>query len=163
MQTAQTIFLTQPCYTFENVEGGCFCPPPRSQVKLSKPRKDCVRFQEALFARKVIFVAGVAEIKSKGRGEECISQNLRILRTPNGKQTILFFANSQRKEKKRYVSIPGEPELAFGDWMLLMTSLHSQLHQLDGSKYESRPTHFPHTTSQFRPVSTAESFTSPIS
>jgi hypothetical protein len=54
----------------------------------------------------VIFTAGIAEAKSKGRGEECISQNLRILRSRTGKQTILFFANSQRKEKKRYISIP---------------------------------------------------------
>jgi hypothetical protein len=79
-------------------------------VRLSKVYADCVRFQEALFAQKLIFVAGVAEVKSKGRGEECISQNLRILRARNGKQTILFFANSQRKERKRYVSIPSKAE-----------------------------------------------------
>lgn len=48
----------------------------------------------------------MAEAKSKGRGEECISQNLRILRGHNGKRVMLFFANSQRRELKRYVSIP---------------------------------------------------------
>ena len=48
----------------------------------------------------------MAEAKSKGRGEECISQNLRILRAQNGKRVMLFFANSQRHELKRYVSIP---------------------------------------------------------
>lgn len=57
-------------------------------------------------ASKVIFIAGIAEAKSKGRGEECISQNLRILQGQNGKQVMLFFANSQRRELKRYVSIP---------------------------------------------------------
>lgn len=67
---------------------------------------DCVNFQEALLDQTVIFTAGIAEAKSKGRGEECISQNLRILRARTGKQVILFFANSQRKEKKRYVTIP---------------------------------------------------------
>lgn len=55
-----------------------------------------------------MFIGGVAEAKSKGRGEECISQNLRIFRDRHNKHFILFFANSQRKEKKRYVSIPGE-------------------------------------------------------
>lgn len=53
-----------------------------------------------------MFIGGMAEAKSKGRGEECISQNLRILRGQNGKRIMLFFANSQRKELKRYVSIP---------------------------------------------------------
>lgn len=67
---------------------------------------DCVQFQEQLLASKLIFIAGMAEAKSKGRGEECISQNLRILRAPNGKRVMLFFANSQRHELKRYVSIP---------------------------------------------------------
>jgi hypothetical protein len=67
---------------------------------------DCVRFQELLLCSKLIFIGGMAEAKSKGRGEECISQNLRILRGHNGKRVILFFANSQRKELKRYVSIP---------------------------------------------------------
>lgn len=50
----------------------------------------------------------MAEAKSKGRGEECISQNLRILRGQNGKRVMLFFANSQRGQFKRYVSIPCE-------------------------------------------------------
>lgn len=54
----------------------------------------------------MIFIGGMAEAKSKGRGEECISQNLRILRGQNGKRVMLFFANSQRGGLKRYVSIP---------------------------------------------------------
>jgi hypothetical protein len=66
-----------------------------------------VQFQELILAAKLVFIAGIAEAKSKGRGEECISQNLRIFRGYNGKQVMLFFANSQRKELKRYVSIPG--------------------------------------------------------
>ena len=65
-----------------------------------------MQFQEALLGQTVVFTAGIAEAKSKGRGEECISQNLRILLARNGRQIIIFFANSQRKEKKRYVSIP---------------------------------------------------------
>jgi hypothetical protein len=65
-----------------------------------------VQFQELILAAKLVFIAGIAEAKSKGRGEECISQNLRIFRGHNGKQVMLFFANSQRKELKRYVSIP---------------------------------------------------------
>ncbi|KAJ9606095.1 hypothetical protein H2200_009056 [Cladophialophora chaetospira] len=87
VQTAQTLFQAQPSYTFETWE-------------------DCVHFQEALLSQTVIFTAGIAEAKSKGRGEECISQNLRILRSRTGAQVILFFANSQRKEKKRYISVP---------------------------------------------------------
>lgn len=87
VQTAYTLFSTQLSYTF----GGW---------------QDCVRFQESLLAAKLVFMAGIAEAKSKGRGEECISQNLRILRGGNGKLVLLFFANSQRKELKRYVSIP---------------------------------------------------------
>jgi hypothetical protein len=67
---------------------------------------DCVQFQEALLVQTVVFTAGMAEAKSKGRGEECISQNLRILRAKSGRQVILFFTNSQRKEKKRYITIP---------------------------------------------------------
>jgi hypothetical protein len=67
---------------------------------------DCVRFQELLLCSKLVFIGGMAEAKSKGRGEECISQNLRILRGHNGKRVILYFANSQRRELKRYVSIP---------------------------------------------------------
>lgn len=70
---------------------------------------DCIAFQEALLQQQVVLVAGVAEVKSKGRGEECISQNLRILRAPTGAFGMFYFANSQRKEKKRYVCIPSEP------------------------------------------------------
>jgi len=87
VQTASILFQAQPQYTFESWE-------------------DCVLFQESLFGQTVMFTAGVAEAKSKGRGEECISQNLRILRSRTGRQVILFFANSQRKEKKRYISVP---------------------------------------------------------
>ncbi|RAK95504.1 uncharacterized protein BO80DRAFT_261680 [Aspergillus ibericus CBS 121593] len=87
VQSAQTVFLAQISYTFEDW-------------------KDCVQFQELILGSRLVFIAGIAEAKSKGRGEECISQNLRILRGHNGKQVILFFANSQRKELKRYVSIP---------------------------------------------------------
>ena len=53
-----------------------------------------------------MFIGGMAEAKSKGRGEECISQNLRVLQGHNGKRVMLFFANSQRSALKRYVSIP---------------------------------------------------------
>ena len=67
---------------------------------------DCVRFQELLLSSKLVFIAGIAEAKSKGRGEECISQNLRLLRGRHERLTLLFFANSQRKERKRYVSVP---------------------------------------------------------
>jgi hypothetical protein len=67
-----------------------------------------VRFQELLLNSKLLFISGMAGAKSKGRGEECISQNLRIFRGHNGKLVMLFFANSQRKEFKRYVSIPRE-------------------------------------------------------
>lgn len=86
-------------------------------VRLIRCSTDCIRFQEALLAQELIFVAGIAEAKSKGRGEECISQNLRILRGRNGKRTILFFANSQRKEKKRYITIPGK--FGLGRWRLI--------------------------------------------
>ncbi|KAI9839525.1 MAG: hypothetical protein M1819_002151 [Sarea resinae] len=84
---AQTSFDAQPHYTFES-------------------RSDFERFQETVFDQQLLFIAGVSEIKSKGRGEECISQNLRLLRAKNGRQTLLYFANSQKKEKKRYVSLP---------------------------------------------------------
>ncbi|KAF7119026.1 hypothetical protein CNMCM5793_008666 [Aspergillus hiratsukae] len=87
VQSANTVFTTQLAYTFEDW-------------------RDCVQFQELILAAKLVFIAGIAEAKSKGRGEECISQNLRVLRGHNGKQVMLFFANSQRKELKRYVSIP---------------------------------------------------------
>ncbi|RWQ99096.1 hypothetical protein C8Q69DRAFT_511685 [Paecilomyces variotii] len=88
VQSNATIFTTQLSYTFDTWD-------------------DCVRFQEILLASELVFIAGIAEAKSKGRGEECISQNLRILRGANDRQVILFFANSQRKDRKRYVSIPG--------------------------------------------------------
>ncbi|KAJ5095928.1 hypothetical protein NUU61_005284 [Penicillium alfredii] len=87
VQTARTVFMTQLSYKFESWD-------------------DCVQFQELLLGSKLVFLAGIAEAKSKGRGEECISQNLRILRGHNNKRVMLFFANSQRKELKRYVSIP---------------------------------------------------------
>ncbi|KZF20904.1 hypothetical protein L228DRAFT_249736 [Xylona heveae TC161] len=87
VQTGQTVFNTQLSYTFYDWE-------------------DCVRFQELLLASKIILTASLAEASSKGRGEECISQNLRILQGWNDRRVILFFANSQRKEKKTYVSIP---------------------------------------------------------
>ncbi|KAJ5923447.1 hypothetical protein N7454_008692 [Penicillium verhagenii] len=89
VQTAQVIFMTQLSYKFENWEASRLRSIPRAAPLL----EDDVYW-------------GVAEAKSKGRGEECISQNLRILRGHNGKRVMLFFANSQRKELKRYVSIP---------------------------------------------------------
>ncbi|OQD70655.1 hypothetical protein PENDEC_c022G04466 [Penicillium decumbens] len=87
IQAAHVVFMTQLSYTFENWD-------------------DCRQFQELLLCSKMIFIGGMAEAKSKGRGEECISQNLRILRGQNGKRVMLFFANSQRGGLKRYVSIP---------------------------------------------------------
>ncbi|KAA8648922.1 uncharacterized protein ATNIH1004_004810 [Aspergillus tanneri] len=87
VQTAHTVFTTQISYTFEDWS-------------------DCVQFQEIILASRLVYIAGIAEAKSKGRGDECISQNLRILRGHNGRQVVLFFANSQRKELKRYISIP---------------------------------------------------------
>lgn len=78
-------------------------PQPEAEA-----RADCVHFQEIVLDQDLVFIAGLAEAKSKGRGEECVSQNLRIFRARNGRQSILFFANSLRKEKKGYVSIPCE-------------------------------------------------------
>ncbi|KAJ5701734.1 hypothetical protein N7488_009282 [Penicillium malachiteum] len=96
VQTASVIFMTQLSYRFENWEA-----PGANE------RADCIQFQELLLCSKMMFIGGMAEAKSKGRGEECISQNLRILRGHNGRRVMLFFANSQRsKELKRYVSIP---------------------------------------------------------
>lgn len=86
VQVAQTIFAAQPRYIFEK-DG------------------DCAKFQEAVLGFSVLFVAGVAEIVSKGRGEEAISQNLRICRYANGVLCLLYFANSQRKDKRRYTAI----------------------------------------------------------
>ncbi|OKL56141.1 hypothetical protein UA08_08744 [Talaromyces atroroseus] len=87
VQTANTTFNTQLAYTFDHWD-------------------DCVRFQELLLSSQLVFIAGISEAKSKGRGEECISQNLRLLRGRHDRFTLLFFANSQRKERKRYVSVP---------------------------------------------------------
>lgn len=106
VQTGSTVFMTQLSYKFDHWDG-------RRPINLKtwKPLltlADCVRFQELLLGSKLIFIGGMAEAKSKGRGEECISQNLRILRGHNGKRVMLFFANSQRRELKRYVSIPRE-------------------------------------------------------
>lgn len=67
---------------------------------------DFIHFQEAIFEQRVLFMAGMAEAKSKGRGEECISQNLRVVQAKTGKKTMVFFPNSQRGEGKRYVFIP---------------------------------------------------------
>lgn len=100
---------------------------------------DCVRFQEALLAQKVLFVAGIAEAKSKGRGEECISQNLRVLQAANGSHTIIFFANSQRKERKRYVSVPGKADS--GAWVLkcrFVTITVNCIDRIDQSKKPGR-------------------------
>jgi hypothetical protein len=123
-----------------------------------------VRFQEALFARQIIFVAGVAEAKSKGRGEECISQNLRILQSRNGTQTILFFANSQRKERKGYISIPGRgracrPALdcRFGDLLC------SQWHRPDRAEQETRAAHLPPITTTSTTSIRIEGSANPIS
>jgi hypothetical protein len=87
MQTGGNLFQARPTLGFERWE-------------------DCIRFQEAVLGQQIIFVGGVAEIKSRGRGEECISQNVRIIKNrDNGRMSIVFFANSQRKEKRRYVSV----------------------------------------------------------
>ena len=86
VQTAGTLFQSKPSYTFEKWG-------------------DCLKFQEALLSQTIMFCAGLAEAKSK-RGEECISQNLRILKARSGRQIMIFFANSQRKEKRKYVSVP---------------------------------------------------------
>lgn len=114
---------------------------------------DALQFQEVILASKLVFIAGIAEAKSKGRGEECISQNLRVLQNPNGQQTMLFFANSQRREAKRYVSIPinciasvnpgkkaGKPVVLSlqPNFDLLAQMKHLQIHFLDdaGMLYE---------------------------
>ena len=86
VQTAGTLFQTKPDYTFERWE-------------------DCIRLQEALLSQSVVLCAGIAEAKSKGRGEECISQNLRVLRARSGRQIIIVYANCQRNAKKRYMSV----------------------------------------------------------
>lgn len=88
MQTGGNLFQTKPSLAFERWD-------------------DCLRFQESLLGQQLVFTAGMADAKSKGRGEECISQNLRVLR-PRGTERLvmIFFANSQRKEKRKYVSVP---------------------------------------------------------
>ena len=83
---AGNIFQARPSYTFEKWE-------------------DCLKLQETILSQKVVFCAALAEASSK-RGEECISQNLRILKSRSGRQIMVFFANSQRKEKQKYVSVP---------------------------------------------------------
>lgn len=108
VQSAQTVFTTQLSYQFEEERGAHSGYPLEGNLLLTAEPSDCVQFQEIILASKLVFLAGMAEAKSKGRGEECISQNLRILRGPNGKQVMLFFANSQRKDLKRYVKVPGE-------------------------------------------------------
>ena len=75
-------------------------------MKLTYLPIDCALFQETLLEAKLVFIAGIAEAKSKGRGEECVSQNLRVLRGKNDKLALILFANSQRKELKRYFTIP---------------------------------------------------------
>lgn len=87
VQVARNIFDTQPRYAFEG-------------------SSDCLKFQKAVLGHDVIFVAGVAEINSKVRGYEAISQNLRVCRKANGAINLLFFPNSQKADKKRYLSIP---------------------------------------------------------
>jgi flavin reductase (DIM6/NTAB) family NADH-FMN oxidoreductase RutF len=113
VQTAQTLFAAQPHYLFDNWEGRApSVSAPTFQD--AKAWTDCIRFQEILLDQKLLFVAGVEVAKSKGRGEECISQNLRILRAKNGRRTIVLFANSQRKERKGYILIPCEFSHTYG-------------------------------------------------
>ena len=97
-----------PSFPIPSMNGKVRPAPSSDRDEADVGLPDCTQFQELLFAAKLVFIAGIAEAKSKGRGEECISQNLRILRGRNDRQVILFFANSQRREKKRYVSIPGK-------------------------------------------------------
>lgn len=87
VQTAQVVFAARPHYSFTAWD-------------------DCVAFQQALLGEELIFIAGVLKAKSKGRGEECISQNIRVTQSTTGRKTLLFFANAQRSSDKRYVSIP---------------------------------------------------------
>lgn len=99
-------------------------PGPVSRVARPRPRAhadcaDCVEFQQAVLGEQLIFIAGISKIKSKGRGEECISQNIRLCKNPSGRKTLMYFANSQRGDGKRYVSIPRRSSappfaLAFG-------------------------------------------------
>lgn len=88
MQTGGNLFQAKPSLDFERWD-------------------DCLRFQESLLGQQVVFTAGMDDVKSKGRGEECVSQNLRVMR-PRGTNRLImiFFANSQRKEKRKYISVP---------------------------------------------------------
>jgi hypothetical protein len=88
LQSGGSLFQGKPSFAFDRWE-------------------DCLRLQEAILGQQVVFVGGMAEAKSK-RGEECISQNLRILRSNSsaGKAVMIFFTNSQRRERRRYVSVP---------------------------------------------------------
>lgn len=81
----------------------------------------------------------MAEAKSKGRGEECISQNLRVLGAPNGALTIIFFANSQRKTKKRYISIPGQSEAGGAMKMISNCCAVNCVQSVDQSSKAGRP------------------------
>jgi hypothetical protein len=88
MQTGGNLFQTKPSLGFQRWN-------------------DCLRFQEAILGQQIVFTAGMAEAKSKGRGEECISQNLRIVRSRGTEKAIMiFFTNSQRKENRKYISVP---------------------------------------------------------
>jgi hypothetical protein len=89
----------------------------------------------------MIFIGGMAEAKSKGRGEECISQNLRILRGQNGKRVMLFFANSQRGGLKRYVSIPRKFKFSrFYETPEPLSNFHSQLRRKRQASEKTRTT-----------------------
>jgi hypothetical protein len=87
----------------------------------------------------MVFIGGMAEAKSKGRGEECISQNLRILRGQNGKRVMLFFANSQRGGLKRYVSIPRK-FCRFYETPERLSNFHSQLRRKRQASEKARTT-----------------------
>lgn len=82
----------------------------------------------------------MAEAKSKGRGEECISQNLRILRGHNGKRVMLFFANSQRGALKRYVSIPREFYLY--SFFIPFPTFHTFCVETPGKTHDRSPCNF---------------------
>lgn len=88
VQIAQSGFSAQPQYIFAK-------------------RLDCDKFEEAVLGQTVIFAAGVAEIRTKGRGEEATSQNLRVCKTATGTARLLYLANSLRRDRnpKAYVGI----------------------------------------------------------
>lgn len=89
IQSGGNLFQSRPSFAFDRWE-------------------DCLRFQETMLGQEILFVGGMAEAKSRGRGEECISQNLRILRPrgSSGRAIMIFFTNSQRKDRRRYISVP---------------------------------------------------------